>query len=170
MCRHLAQRGKRKHLDVDAFRIRLRRRRGDDVAVAAGVARHGGVDHRRIDERAIAAQLDHDIRAHLLLRVQDAVEHVALAATVDGDTLRFRPTRDGVVGRVIGGGDHDVIEAAGFAHALQHAAQGRPAGELHQHLAGQTRGAHARLDAGDHAAHAAPRFSACQRLSASAPR
>ncbi|MGC4079533.1 MAG: hypothetical protein QM702_21325 [Rubrivivax sp.] len=146
------ERGGGEDLDVETVRVRVAEDVRRVVAVALLVARDDFVDDGRIHERAVGRDADDRVgrrRSRRLGGALETVEHVGLVAAEEGEAALLAEGSDGVVG---GGGarrDDDRVDVLGGFDAVDDADEHRLTGDVEQHLSGQARRAHARLDDGD---------------------
>lgn len=148
------------HLHVGSHRERGFADVRHDVARVLSERGYAEVNDLRVQERAVAGDLNDDVRGQLSLRVDDALQDIFLTAPVDGNVLSSCPALDRVVGRRHRRRDDYRVHEPATPQAANEPREGRNAADVHQHLAGQARGAHARFDAGDGARAHAGRASA----------
>ena len=120
-----------------------------EIRAGAGQAVDQIVDQIRIDQRRVAGDPQQGAGAGLQRRQPVALQHI-LQRPAHTDHADFgAKLLDGVVTRVDGCRDRHRIHGAALIQAVDDVPEQRLARDRHQHLAGQARGPHARLDDGD---------------------
>ena len=109
------------------------------------------IDKAGIDEGRIGRDAHDDVGIQFFGGAGKARQHIVFRPAHHGDAFAVAPFHDRVVARIGGGGDRDLFDQMRALQAMHDVPEQRLAGDGLQHLAGQARRAHARLDDGDDA-------------------
>lgn len=110
-------------------------------------------DHRRVDERAVAVDLDADGCLHFLECTEHPTEDVILCTTERGDPFLFTECLDAIVLLTLGCCDDDTINVPCLSHTVKEVAEEWPAGDVPQGFPRETLGSHPGVDDGNGAGH-----------------
>jgi len=102
-----------------------------------------------IDERNVGRHLHDDVGVQLLGGAGIAGQHIVFGTAHHGDALGIAPFHDRLIGRVRAGSHRDLLQQVAGPQSMHDVPQQRLARDGFEHLAGQTRRAHPRLNDGD---------------------
>ena len=146
------------HLDVETLRKRSRQHIRGVVRAAFEVLGDDRFHDQRVGEWAIGREPHHVVGVAVVHHAGEATEHIELVAAHNAYAATFGYLDDGIVGRAVGGGDHD-SERRPRGHARrrsevleppQQELEHRDVAELAQHLARQPRRTGAGLNHAEH--------------------
>ena len=138
--------GKHVHPVMGAERARFQ---DQEIALFAGQGVDEIIHKIRIDQRRIAGNAQQGPRSGLFRRKPVTIQHILQRAAHAGNARIRTETRDRVVAGVAGRGDGNLVQGAALAKAMHDMPEQRLSCDRHQHLAGQARRTHARLDHGN---------------------